>query len=175
MKRLNIPMILFCLGCASLHAEDYYVSLMRKGDGAFKFFVMQGSETGFVEGVFEKKGQKPWLFPEPKMNVTISGSLHHFFKSYGIVTFAINDFYVKIESDRSVFLWGADSNDRIYLFTNTKFREGFRLDFKNVKAPVYCRTKSGNYKWVETDEYNGRSTENNTKHYGSAKQVNEKK
>ena len=175
MRKLKFSAILFCLGCASLHAEDYYVSLMRKGDGAFKFFVMQGSETGFVEGVFEKKGQKPWLFPEPKMNVTISGSLHHFFKSYGIVTFAINDFYVKIESDRSVFLWGADSDDRVYLFTNTKFREGFRLDFKNVKAPVYCRTKSGSYKWVETDQYAEHPTGTDTQGDGSAKSAGKKK
>ena len=146
--------LFFYCTCATLHGTDYHVSLINLENGGFKFFVLHGSKTGHVKGVFGKNEQKTWLLPEPEMTVTFPGYLHHFFKSYGIVTFAIGGFFVKIESDRSVFLWGADpKKDRVYIYTNTNFGKQFRLDCKGVKAPVFFRTNGQNYEWIDTKKY----------------------
>lgn len=81
------------------------------------------------------------------------------------VIFATDNFYVKTESDRDVFPRGADAEDRVYVYAAAGSRKKFRLDFENVKAPVFFGTNNRNFEWIEAKKYDIPPTEGAIKFY----------
>ena len=144
IKKVSIAITLSIVFCSSLRAEDYHLMFCHTEDGGFKFFVMQSSKSGYLQGFF-RKNTHPFLPPKSELSGTTIAYLHHFFQSDGIVTFAIQELYFKIESDRTVFLWGGAEEDRIWVYIDGKLK-GLRLDCRNVKGTVFYRVNGQKFR-----------------------------
>lgn len=150
MKNAGIFVILFCFACFGCYAENYHLSFLQT-DGGFEFFMMQSSETGHVHGKFPKQ-QKPWLDPKPEISVTLGMDLfgrtpvHHLYPAFGLVTFAIKALFFKIESDRTVSIWGGEPNDRVWIYNRDNLN--LRLACECFRGSVWYRL-SENEGWKQ--------------------------
>ncbi len=157
VKNAGIFIILLHAVCVSLHAEDYNLSFVQTDDG-FKFFVMQSSETGHVGGRFGRQ-QKPYLRPEPEMSVTLGLDL--FGKTprvsrvccaSDLAAFKINELFFKIESDRTVTLWGGEANDRVFVYNKNNLN--LRLACEHFNGSVWYRLKGEDFKQIVIKKFN---------------------
>jgi hypothetical protein len=150
MKNAGVSVILFYVGCFLLRAEDYSLSFLQT-DGGFEFFAMQSSKTGHVHGKFPRH-QKPYLLPKPELSVTLDldffgkTPVHHLYTCFGFATFALNGLFFKIESDRTVSLWGGNAYDRVFIYNKNNLN--LRLAFEHFKGSVWCRLKGEDFKQI---------------------------
>lgn len=143
MKHAAVFIILLYIGCFLSRAKSYHLSFVQI-DGGFRFCMMEGTETGDVRGFF-RKPQKPYLLPEPEVSVTLGLDLagkspvHHLYSASEIVTFGINRLFFKIESDRTITLWGGDKDDCVWIYNRDNLN--LRLACEHFSGVVMYRLK----------------------------------
>ena len=157
VKNAGVFTILLCFACFRCRAEDYSLSFLQI-DGGFEFFAMQSSETGHV-GVLFGKQQKPYLLPEPKISVTLgmdsfgsTSRVSHVCCAFGLVVFEINELFFKIESDRTVTLWGGNADDRVFIYNKNNLN--LRLVRENFNGSVFYRLNDEEFKKISVKPFN---------------------
>jgi len=156
VKNAGVFTILLCFACFHCRAEGYHLSFGQI-DGGFEFFAMQSSETGHVHGKFPRQ-QKLYLLPKPEMSVTLGLDLfgktpvHHLYTCFGFATFALNELFFKIESDRTVTLWGGGAGDRVFIYNKNNLT--LRLACEHFNGTVFYRLKSEEWKPIIIKPFN---------------------